>query len=135
MGGFSLVLAKEVAPLGIKVTVLEPGGMATDWSGSSMKVAPIRPEYADTVGASAAMHNTDTLTASDPAKVARLLLDVVAMDDPPLRLLVGADAFRYATAAAREQLAADESRRALSESTSADDATAAQLDPLGHGES
>ncbi|WP_405567835.1 SDR family NAD(P)-dependent oxidoreductase [Streptomyces sp. NBC_01167] len=135
VGGFSWVLAKEVAPLGIKVTVLEPGGMATDWSGSSMKVAPIRPEYADTVGASAAMHNTDTLTASDPAKVARLLLDVVAMDDPPLRLLVGADAFRYATAAAREQLAADESRRVLSESTSADDATAAQLDPLGHGES
>lgn len=38
VGGFSEVLAREVGPLGIKVTVLEPGGMRTDWAGSSMKV-------------------------------------------------------------------------------------------------
>jgi NAD(P)-dependent dehydrogenase (short-subunit alcohol dehydrogenase family) len=37
VGGFSEVLAKEVGPLGIKVTVLEPGGMQTDWAGSSMR--------------------------------------------------------------------------------------------------
>src|ERR1700739_2760583 len=40
VGGFSEVLAREVGPLGIRVTVLEPGGMQTDWAGSSMQVGP-----------------------------------------------------------------------------------------------
>ena len=41
VGGFSSILAQEVAPLGIKVTVLEPGGIKTDWAGSSMTIPPI----------------------------------------------------------------------------------------------
>ena len=45
VGGFSSVLAAEVAPLGIRVTVLEPGGMETDWAGSSMQVPPISEPY------------------------------------------------------------------------------------------
>ena len=57
VGGFSSVLAQEVAPLGIKVTVLEPGGMRTDWAGSSMSVPPISAPYQATVGAMAAMHD------------------------------------------------------------------------------
>jgi NAD(P)-dependent dehydrogenase (short-subunit alcohol dehydrogenase family) len=108
--GFSSVLAREVEPLGIKVTVLEPGGMRTDWAGSSMRVDPIREEYQSTVGAAAAMSKPENLGASDPAKVAALLLDVVAMAEPPVRLLVGPDAYRLSTAA--------------------DDATDGQLDPL-----
>ncbi|BBA98894.1 putative short chain dehydrogenase [Actinacidiphila reveromycinica] len=133
VGGFSSVLAAEVAPLGIKVTVLEPGGMSTDWAGSSMRIDPVRPEYEPTVGVSAARHGSGSVTnASDPVKVARLVLDVVALPDPPLRLLVGADAFRYATAAGRALLASDEQHRELSESTTADGATAAETDPLGH---
>lgn len=132
VSGFSSVLAQEVGPLGIKVTVLEPGGMRTDWAGSSMQVAPIRPEYADTVGAMASRHSSGEVTAaSDPVKVARLVLDVVDLPEPPLRLLVGADAYRYATAVGRELLASDEQWRQLSESTTADDASAEQLDPLG----
>jgi NAD(P)-dependent dehydrogenase (short-subunit alcohol dehydrogenase family) len=131
VSGFSSVLAKEVAPLGIKVTVLEPGGMATDWAGASMRIDPVRPEYAPTVGAMARMHGSGTTAASDPAKVARLVLDVVALDDPPLRLLVGPDAYAYATAAGRALLAEDERWRELSESTTADDATADHIDPLG----
>ncbi|MFB4296156.1 SDR family NAD(P)-dependent oxidoreductase [Actinomadura sp. NTSP31] len=132
VGGFSSVLAAEVAPLGIKVTVLEPGGMRTDWAGSSMRIDPVRPEYAETVGAMAARHGDGSVTsASDPAKVARLVLDVVALDDPPLRLLAGVDAYTYATAAGRALLAEDERWRGLSESTTADEATAAHLDPLG----
>jgi NAD(P)-dependent dehydrogenase (short-subunit alcohol dehydrogenase family) len=132
VGGFSSVLAAELAPLGIRVTVLEPGGMRTDWAGSSMRVDPIRPEYDATVGVSARMHDGAGVTqASDPAKVADLVLRVAAMDEPPLRLLVGADAFTYATAAGRALLAADERWAELSRSTTADDATAADLDPLG----
>ncbi|OKH72299.1 oxidoreductase [Mycobacterium sp. SWH-M1] len=128
--GFSSVLAQEVAPLGITVTVLEPGGMRTDWAGSSMRVDPIREEYQPTVGAAAAMSNTATIGASDPAKVAALLLDVVGMPEPPARLLVGPDAYRYATAAGRDLLATDEKWEELSLSTAADDATDDQLDPL-----
>ena len=128
--GFSGVLAQEVAPLGIKVTVLEPGGMRTDWAGSSMHIDPVRAEYASTVGAAAATSNSGNLGASDPAKVAALLLEVVDMADPPSRLLVGPDAYRYATAAGREMLSTDEKWEALSVSTAADDATNDQLDPL-----
>lgn len=78
------VVAQEVAPpLGIKVTVLEPGGMRTDWAGSSMRIAPIRPEYEETVGGAAAQLSAPAnLGASDPAKVAALLLDIVDMDTP-----------------------------------------------------
>lgn len=131
--GFSGVLAQEVAPLGIKVTVLEPGGMRTDWAGSSMRIAPVREEYDATVGAAARLSQSANLGASDPAKVAALLLDIVDMAAPPNRLLVGPDAYRYATAAGRDLLAADERREALSISTAADDVTDEQLDPLASG--
>lgn len=130
VGGFSSVLAKEVAPFGVRVTVLEPGGMRTDWAGSSMRVAPVRPEYEATVGASAQMHGSASIGASDPDLVAQLVLRVVAMDEPPLRLLVGPDAFDHGTAAGRALLAADERLEALSRSTTAADATPEQLDPL-----
>jgi len=129
--GYSGVVAQEVAPLGIKVTVLEPGGMRTDWAGSSMRIASVRPEYEATVGAATQLSQSAHLGASDPVKVAALLLDIVKMDSPPARLLVGPDAYRYATAAGRELLAADERYADLSNSTAADDATAKQLDPLG----
>ncbi len=129
--GFSGVLAQEVAPLGIKVTVLEPGGMRTDWAGSSMRVDPVREDYAATVGAAAAMSTSENIGASDPAKVAALLLEVVGMAEPPTRLLVGPDAYRYATAAGRDLLAIDEKWETLSLSTTADDATDDQLNPLG----
>jgi NAD(P)-dependent dehydrogenase (short-subunit alcohol dehydrogenase family) len=129
--GFSGVLAREVAPLGITVTVLEPGGMRTDWAGSSMRVAEVRAEYADTVGTSIAQSTPENLGASDPAKVAELVLTIAEMSDPPERLLVGPDAYRYATAAGRNLLADDEKWEALSLSTAADDVTTAQVDPLG----
>jgi NAD(P)-dependent dehydrogenase (short-subunit alcohol dehydrogenase family) len=131
VGGFSSVLAAEVAPLGIKVTVLEPGGMQTDWAGSSMQVPPISAPYEPTVGAAAAMHNPDTIALGDPAKVAQVVLQVAAMDDPPLRLILGSEAYAYATAAARAQAESDQRWHDLTVSTDRDDATDADRDPLG----
>jgi NAD(P)-dependent dehydrogenase (short-subunit alcohol dehydrogenase family) len=131
VGGFTLVLAAEVAPLGIKVTLLEPGGMRTDWAGSSMTVVPASAPYEPTVGVMSRLHNAGATQAGDPAKVAQLVLQIAAMDEPPLRMLVGSDAFNYATAAARQQLEADEQWRDLSASTDHDDATAGDLDPIG----
>jgi NAD(P)-dependent dehydrogenase (short-subunit alcohol dehydrogenase family) len=130
VGGFSSVLAREVQPLGIRVTVLEPGGMQTDWAGASMTVPPISEPYRATVGAMAAIHNADTLALGDPAKVARVVLQVAAMDEPPLRLILGSEAYAYATAAAREQAESDERWRDLTASTDRDDATDADRDPL-----
>ena len=118
VGGFSEVLAQEVAPLGIKVTVLEPGGMATDWGGSSMSIPPVSEPYRQTVGERAkAMAGFGQWAASDPARVAQVVLQVVEMPEPPVRLLLGSDAYRLATAAGRARAEADESMRALSEST------------------
>ena len=131
VGGFSSVLAAEVAPLGIKVTVLEPGGMQTDWAGSSMEVAPVSEPYRATVGAMAAMHNSENLSLGDPAKVAQVVLQVAAMDDPPLRLLLGSEAYAYATEAGRAQAESDARWRELTASTDRDDATDADRDPLG----
>jgi len=131
VGGFSSVLAAEVAPLGIKVTVLEPGGMQTDWAGSSMSVPPISEPYQPTVGVMAGMHNAETLALGDPAKVARVVLEIAAMDEPPLRLILGSEAYAYATAAARAQAESDERWHDLTVSTDRDDATDADRDPLG----
>ena len=67
----------------------------------------------------------------DPAKVARVVLDVAGMDEPPLRLILGSEAYAYAMAAARERAEADAARHDLTVSTDRDDATAADRDPLG----
>ena len=133
VGGFSEVLARETAPLGIKVTVLEPGGMQTDWAGSSMRVAPISEPYQPTVGAMARVHEDIGSGAAlgDPAKVAQVVLEVAAMDEPPLRLILGSEAYAYATAAAKARAESDAAWRHLTVSTDRDDATAAERDPLG----
>src|SRR4030088_2576949 len=54
--GFSEVLAKEVGPLGIKVTIIEPGGLRTDFAGSSTTIRDSHPEYDSTVGTVARFH-------------------------------------------------------------------------------
>jgi NAD(P)-dependent dehydrogenase (short-subunit alcohol dehydrogenase family) len=132
VGGFSEVLAREVGPLGIKVTVLEPGGMQTDWAGSSMRVPPISEPYQATVGVIARVQHDQGSGAAlgDPAKVARVVLEVAGMDDPPLRLILGSEAYAYAAAAARARAESDAARYQLTVSTDRDDATAADRDPL-----
>ena len=51
VAGFSIGLAHEIAPFGVKVTALEPGGMRTDWAGSSMTIPPPSAPYQPTIGA------------------------------------------------------------------------------------
>jgi NAD(P)-dependent dehydrogenase (short-subunit alcohol dehydrogenase family) len=131
VGGFSEVLAREVSPFGIKVTVLEPGGMQTDWAGSSMRVPPVSQPYQPTVGVMARMHGDGSATAlGDPAKVAQVVLTVAGMAEPPLRLILGSEAYAYAMAAARARAESDAAWHDLTISTDRDDATAAQRDPL-----
>lgn len=111
VGGFSTVLAQEVQPFGIKVTVLEPGGMKTDWAGPSMVDGPISGPYQATVGAFKAFREQPEIANNwaDPAKVSEAILLVSKADEPPLRLLLGPDTVEYAKMAG-EQLAASDAK-------------------------
>jgi NAD(P)-dependent dehydrogenase (short-subunit alcohol dehydrogenase family) len=120
VGGFSTALAQEVAPFGIRVTVLEPGGMKTDWAGASMDIPPISPPYQQTVGAFAQMlRSASGKEPSDPRKVAQIVLHLAGRDDAPLRLLLGTDAVEYAGKSAEVLAASDRQWRDLSASASA----------------
>ncbi len=117
--GLSGVIAQEVAPLGIKLTVIEPGGFRTDWAGSSMTVAEVGEDYAETVGrfASFVRDGHDGQQPGDPARAAQAILRLVALEEPPRRLLLGSDAYAYAQAADAASLEEDARWRALSVST------------------
>ncbi|HEY4457024.1 MAG TPA: SDR family NAD(P)-dependent oxidoreductase [Pseudonocardiaceae bacterium] len=122
VGGFSEVLATEVGPLGVKLTVLEPGGMRTDWAGSSMSTPPISEPYRATVGAAAdGMRDFKATAESDPAKVAQVVLKIADMDKPPLRLLLGGAAYEYGHQMWARRLEEDERWREISVSTNHDD--------------
>ncbi|QGQ99087.1 SDR family NAD(P)-dependent oxidoreductase [Paenibacillus psychroresistens] len=116
--GFSEVLAKEVKPLGLKVTIIEPGGFRTDWAGSSMSHVEPREEYKATVG-QLLKHIRDTTGKEngDPAKAALAINAVVNEENPPLRLLLGSDAVTIALAVDQAKLAETERWEKLSRST------------------
>ncbi|MGY5010530.1 SDR family NAD(P)-dependent oxidoreductase [Streptomyces sp. 900105755] len=121
VGGFSTVLAQEIAPFGVKVTVLEPGGMRTDWAGPSMSIPPISEPYRQTVGAFADMiRNSDPEAAAansaDPARIAEIIADLSGRDDAPVRILLGKDAVQYWDAAGAALAESDAKWRSVSES-------------------
>jgi NAD(P)-dependent dehydrogenase (short-subunit alcohol dehydrogenase family) len=121
VAGFSEVVINEVAPLGIQVTIVEPGGFATDWAGSSMKIYDIKPDYEATVGAtSARLRGKPGAARGVPAKAAQVLLDLASMPKQPRRLLLGSDAYVLAKATLQELAESDEANRRLSASTDAD---------------
>src|SRR5437588_491702 len=116
--GFSEVLAKEVGPLGIKVTIIEPGGFRTDFAGSSQTILADNPAYASTVGAVARFQREyDGAQPGDPKKAAAAVLNIARLDEPPMRLLLGRDAVRAAAEAERTRAEADRKWRSLSQST------------------
>jgi NADP-dependent 3-hydroxy acid dehydrogenase YdfG len=85
--GFSQALAAEVQPLGIKVTIVEPGGFATEWGTTSAHRAKQMPAY-DAARASLANIRTAS-TAGDPKATASALLKIVDAAEPPLRVFFG----------------------------------------------
>jgi NAD(P)-dependent dehydrogenase (short-subunit alcohol dehydrogenase family) len=116
--GFSESLAKETAPLGIKVTIVEPGGFRTDFAGGSTALSAGRAEYQPTVGAAARFQRGYNGTQpGDPAKAAAVILQIAGLADPPLRLLLGRDAVHAAEQADLARLEADRKWRGLSIST------------------
>ncbi|HWO36956.1 MAG TPA: oxidoreductase [Candidatus Acidoferrum sp.] len=120
VGGFSEVLAKEVGPLGIKVTVVEPGGMRTDWAGSSMRVGAVEPDYQKTVGAMIEARSAADIMRGDPARVAQAILRIASEKRPPLRLLLGSDAVFLASVFSAGRAKEDAEWKELSLSTDFD---------------
>jgi NAD(P)-dependent dehydrogenase (short-subunit alcohol dehydrogenase family) len=96
--GLSESLSKEVAPLGIKVTIVAPSGFRTDWAGRSANNSAINIEdYATTAGANkATIRGNSGNQPGDPVKAALAIIAVVNNANPPLRLLLGAGALKGA---------------------------------------
>jgi NAD(P)-dependent dehydrogenase (short-subunit alcohol dehydrogenase family) len=104
--GFSEVLSNEVRPLGIKVTIVEPGAFRTDWGGSSMRILPVSEDYEPTVGEMNRYRRAvDGQQPGDPARAAAIITEIARLDQPPLRLLLGSDALRSAEESARARAA------------------------------
>jgi NAD(P)-dependent dehydrogenase (short-subunit alcohol dehydrogenase family) len=117
--GFSEVLANEVSAFGVKVIIVEPGAFRTDWMGSSMTMHEPGPDYRDALGF---IHELRTSAngsqQGDPARGARIIIDVVESPEPPRRLLLGSDAVELALANGAERN--EEAQRWAAVSRSAD---------------
>jgi NAD(P)-dependent dehydrogenase (short-subunit alcohol dehydrogenase family) len=95
--GFSETLAKEVGPLGVKITIVEPGGFRTDFAGASTELREGRPEYDATVGKTARFQRDfNGKQPGDPARAAAALLRLASAEEPPLRIVLGSDAYNSA---------------------------------------
>ncbi len=96
--GLSESLMKEVAHLGIKVTVIAPSGFRTDWAGRSAKDTDVVIE--DYAASAHAVQNTirgiSGRQAGDPKRAAKAIIKVVEVEHPPLRLLLGVAALNNA---------------------------------------
>jgi NAD(P)-dependent dehydrogenase (short-subunit alcohol dehydrogenase family) len=98
--GLSESLAAEVAPLGIRVTIVEPAAFRTNWSGPSMRQSDTAiSDYAETAGTRRdATLATYGRQPGDPARAAEAVITAVGSSEPPLRLLLGKAAYEIATA-------------------------------------
>ena len=94
--GFSQSLSQEVAGFGIKVTLIEPTGYSTDWSGSSAKHATPLPVYDHTRDAAAKVRAQRFPAPGNPVATRDAILTLVDSDNPPLRLFLGESPLRIA---------------------------------------
>src|ERR1700687_393026 len=119
VGGFTESLAQEVAPFGVKVCALEPGGMRTNWGARANENIPdLLPDYEPSVGAiTKALKSHWGQETSDPATVAQVILRLAASDHLPTHLLLGSDAVQYAAQAEASRGADTERWREISIST------------------
>jgi NAD(P)-dependent dehydrogenase (short-subunit alcohol dehydrogenase family) len=114
--GWSDALAAEVAPLGIKVTCVEPGPFRTDWAGRSLKQTPNRvADYAETVGARLRTTAENSgHQAGDPVRAAQAMIALTEHANPPRHLVLGAWGFDAVTKNLKATLAEIEAWRETS---------------------
>ncbi|WP_010622685.1 SDR family NAD(P)-dependent oxidoreductase [Paucilactobacillus suebicus] len=121
VNGLTEVVAQEVKPFGIQVTTVEPGGMRTEWGGTSMSAAK-SDTYKETVGLAISYihdewHSEMPRYVSEPSKVAEALDTLSNMDEAPVHLLIGKDAAQAAKAHAESLAQTDEANMNITEST------------------
>lgn len=92
LGGFTEALAKEVAPLGIFVTSVEPGGFRTDWAGASMSYAKEIQEYVLVNQRTEFMRSGKFIPVGDPEKAATVITELAIHPAPPVHLVLGSEA-------------------------------------------
>ena len=93
--GFSQSLSLEVAGFGINVTLIEPGGFSTDWSGPSASRSEQMEHYADVRTAAAKRPSANN--PGDPTATRGAILKVVDAKKPPLRIFFGTAPLDIAT--------------------------------------
>lgn len=117
--GMSDALRKEVAPLGIRVTIVEPGAFKTDFAGRSLHQAATNiADYASTAGPRRKENDkTHGTQPGDPERAARALVELVRAETLPARLLLGSDALKIVSAELDAQVREIEIWKAVSAGT------------------
>jgi NAD(P)-dependent dehydrogenase (short-subunit alcohol dehydrogenase family) len=124
VGGFSDALAMEVAPFGVKVCTLEPGGIRTNWARRAGQNAPdLLPEYEASVGSIfKLLRSLEGRSEGDPRKIADVIVQLANSDEVPLRLILGVDAEKRVHQAEAARASEAEKWRHLTVSTVFEDA-------------
>jgi len=119
VGGFSDSVAMEVAPFGVKVCTLEPGGIRTNWARRAGQNPPdLLPEYEASVGSILKLlRGLEGRSEGDPRKIADVIVQLANSDDVPLRLILGTDAEQRVRQAEAARLTEAEKWRHLTVST------------------
>ncbi|WP_345619837.1 oxidoreductase [Streptomyces ziwulingensis] len=119
LGGLSDALRKEVAPLGIKVVLVEPGAFRTDFAGRSLQQSStVIADYDGTAGLRRKENDTTHgRQPGDPARAAQAVIRAVDAEDAPFRLLLGSDAVEIVGNELRAQIEELEAGRESSFST------------------
>jgi len=122
--GFMEALAGEVAPFGIKTMLVEPGFFRTELlsAQSTRYSAPSIDDYAERTRTTiAGWQGMDGQQSGDPAKLAKALVELIALDEPPLRFAAGKDAVELFEKKARTLLSQADAHRDLSSGLGYDD--------------
>jgi NAD(P)-dependent dehydrogenase (short-subunit alcohol dehydrogenase family) len=108
-----------VGHLGIKVTAIEPGGIKTGWGAEARREVPnMLPEYEPSVGRTLErLREYAGKEAGDPARIAAVVAKLANHDSPPVHLLLGADALRFAGETEAARAATDKRWKDVSLST------------------
>lgn len=123
LSGFTEAIARELAPLGILVTSVEPGGFRTDWAGESMTFAPEVAGYEGTIEQiKTVLRSGGFVPVGDPCKAAAVMIDLSENPEPPLHLVLGSEAIAILEQADAQRAADTQKWKTVSVSTDHDDA-------------